>query len=84
MTRNLNWKPTTKQKERGGLFRLTANQIKMEETKKFKHYATDKIIEINIIGKTGYLNGKYFDIVKDKYNRTQLKGTSYFEVKNGN
>jgi len=51
----------------------------MEETKKYKHYATDEVIEVSVSDGVGFVNGNSYDIVKDT-ERTQLKGTSYFEI----
>ena len=52
----------------------------MEKTKKYKHYATGEIVEVSVSDGVGFVNGKYFDIVQNA-DRSQLKGTSYFEVK---
>ncbi len=52
---------------------------KIEEKKKFKHYATGEIIEVSVSDGVGFITGKFFDIVQNN-DRTWLKGTSYFEI----
>ena len=50
---------------------------------KFKHYATDEIIEVEkeIDGIAFYKSkNKYYRIAIDRYGRTSLKGTSYILV----
>ena len=51
----------------------------MEETKKYKHYATGEVIEVSVSDGVGFVNGEYYYIVKTS-DRSQLKGTSYIEV----
>jgi len=50
---------------------------------KFKHYATDEIIEVEKETKDIVFHkkkNKYYRLEKDKYDRTTLRGTSYILI----